>query len=711
MADTFETGRTIDQIIADLQAKKLKEKKKEKEKEISAPVVEEKTIAEDLTSKFVSPVVDFASEIDYPDFVKNVTMGVLDILGLTARAGGEGVASLGGIVYDPVALIVNTASKLATGGEGTDIPKLSSQMSDLLDSLGIPEPESSAEKIVNMVGQGMTAGGGTAVISKNLANFLTNTSKKVADILAKGPISQTVAGGTAGGSGQTVAEMGYGPVAQITAELAGGIFGGKGTNVKTSPVKDVDVIKKADDVNIPVLTSDVRPPTTFAGKWLQETSEMLPLVGTGKLRAGQQDARQDAVKNLAEYFGVNLGDDVDVIADVSKELLKKRSGDLTKYTSMKNSIIKNETLNKIGKVDVSKTVAVIDEEIKYLSQLRSKELAPIIDRLKDWKTSLLGQKTVTIDGKQVTINEGQNLQNIDLLRKQLGQSFQDPSLANLKQLGQQSLNKIYGPLRDDIGNFIKINGSKNDYKKWKVSNERLSGLAGDLDNSVFKNVLQKGEVSPENITRILFSKKPSDVKLLFKSLDLQGKANARTAIIGEMFKRSLNADESISPDRFAKEIKKMGNQIGIFFSDGDLKAVEGLGKVLSITRRASAANINPPTGRMLTIPIVGAIIQNMFGGATPMGMVATGTAMLSLGGVARILESPSVRNILIKLPKLSPGSPQEAELLKRLDDIIILETGGGEQTEDEPQEISGVLNNIIQNISPSAINKVNQAVS
>ena len=114
---------------------------------------------------------------------------------------------------------------------------------------------------------------------------------------------------------------------------------------------------------------------------------------------------------------------------------------------------------------------------------------------------------------------------------------------------------------------------------------------------------------------------------------------------------------------------------------------------------------------MLTIPIVGAIIQNMFGGATPMGMVATGTAMLSLGGVARILESPSVRNILIKLPKLSPGSPQEAEWLKRLDDIIILQTGGGEQTEDEPQEISGVLDNIIQNISPSAINKVNQAVS
>jgi hypothetical protein len=707
MADTFETERTIDQVIADLQAKKLKEKEKEKKKEISAPVVEEKTIAEDLTSKFVSPVVDFASEIDYPDFVKNLTDETIRQLGLTVRSGGEGLASLGGIVYDPVALIVNTASKLATGGEGTNIPALSSQMSDLLNSLGIPEPESSVEEVVNMVGQGMTAGGGTAAIAKNLSNFLTRNSKKIADILAKGPGTQTVAGGTAGGAGQTVAEMGYGPVAQITASLAGGILGGKGTNVKTEPVSEqiIKTAKKAEESGIPILTSDVRPPSTFAGKWLQRTSESIPVLGTGGIRDAQNKLRIKAVRDLAEYFGVSLGDDTDVIENVTQDLLRKRSGDLTKYTSMKNSVIKNETLNKIGKVDVSKTVAVIDEEIKYLSQLRSKELAPIIDRLKDWKTSLLGQKTVTIDGKQVTINEGQNLQNIDLLRKQLGQSFQDPSLANLKQLGQQSLNKIYGPLRDDIGNFIKINGSKNDYKKWKVSNERLSGLAGDLDNSVFKNVLQKGEISPENMTRLLFSKKPSDLKLLFKSLDLQGRANARTAIIADMFKKSLNADQSISPDVFKNQIKKMGNQLGIFFSEGDLKAVEGLGKILVLTKRGAEANVLPPTGAMVNIPIISGFLVQSLGGVGG-GAIAVG----GIGGIARLLESPAVRNILVKLPKLSPGSPQEAEWLKRLDDIIILQTGG-EQTEDYPQETSGVLDNIIQNISPSAINKVNQAVS
>ena len=67
------------------------------------------------------------------------------------------------------------------------------------------------------------------------------------------------------------------------------------------------------------------------------------------------------------------------------------------------------------------------------------------------------------------------------------------------------------------------------------------------------------------------------------------------------------------------------------------------------------------------------------------------------------LLSPAVRNILVKLPKVSAGSAQEAELLKRLDDILILESGS-----DDSESESDSLKNIIGNISTSTSNKVQQ---
>ena len=52
---------------------------------------------------------------------------------------------------------------------------------------------------------------------------------------------------------------------------------------------------------------------------------------------------------------------------------------------------------------------------------------------------------------------------------------------------------------------------------------------------------------------MLFSKKPSDVKLIYKNLDQVGKANAKASIIAEMFKKSVNADGSVSPEIFKSQ--------------------------------------------------------------------------------------------------------------------------------------------------------------
>ena len=84
------------------------------------------------------------------------------------------------------------------------------------------------------------------------------------------------------------------------------------------------------------------------------------------------------------------------------------------------------------------------------------------------------------------------------------------------------------------------------------------------------------------------------------------------------------------------------------------------------------------------------------------GVVAAG----SLGAIARIVESPAVRNILIKLPKVRANSPQEAELLKRLDDIVIRESSTereGEQIDDVSASDSPALQSLIETTNPDLL--------
>jgi hypothetical protein len=706
--------RTLAQIAADMTAKKgLKDSEFPVQEQ---PKPENLTFSQDLMAK-VAPITGWVTDtatdafenLSEDEFVNSVVDETMRNLGLTARAGAEGAASLIGIVYDPLKEIVNLGSKIA-GGKG-DIPSYRAQISSILDNLGLPEPETTAERVSGAITSGMSAGGGSVVVAKNLSKILSGLSQKVSQIMATAPTAQVVGSGTGAGSGQTAAELGYNPVVQLGASLVGGLAGGRAANVKATPISQTvkNTVKDAETAGVPVLTSDARPPTTFAGKWLQKTTESIPILGTGGVRSAQQDLRAEAVQNLARSFGVNLGDDVDTISAVTQDLLRRRGSQLTKYTGLKSSVINSEQLKNAGSVSVIRAVSAIDEQIAILSRLRSDQVGPIIERLRDWRGALLGEKTVKgPNGRNIVVQEGQSLENIELLRKQIGQSFESADLASVKQLGQKSLNLIYGPLKEDMRSFIQKFGNRNDVKRFDIANTRLSEMAGELDNSLFKRVLSKGEVTPETISSMLFSKKPSDVKLLFKNLDAAGQANARTAIITKMFKDSVNANGGVSPDVFKNQIKKMSEQLGIFFNQRDLQSVEGLGRILALTQRASQANLLPPTGAMLQIPVIGGLLTQTFGGVGA-GVVAAG----GLGALARIIESPAVRNILIKLPKIKSGSPQEAELLKRLDDIIIKESSmerEGDQIDDVNSSESPALQSLLQAMTPAQRAKIQQAV-
>jgi hypothetical protein len=597
-----------------------------------------------------------------PDLTADLTRQA----GLAGRYLAQGAAGIGGMVYDPVA----AAQNYLIGSEGllplvNDVAPLRQQVSQILTSAGVPEPAGLTERIIGAISEGMVGSAGMAGVAKGATNLLTGAGKAVSNVLAAQPGAQIAAGGASGFGAQAAAEAGAGPVGQIAASMAGGLAGGRaaGLGVAAPQAGLPAAIKEAEQAGVRVMTTDVRQPTTFAGKWLQRMGEMIPIAGTGGPRAAQQQERIDASVDLLRNYGVNEVGAAEnaVIASVTKDLLDKRLSDITKYTGMKGDVIKRLSQPNVT-VPVTKSVAKINEEIARLNQISPKQFKPVIDRLMTWRDDLTGTREVNLpNGQKQVVQQGQPLATIEVLRKQIGEAFADPSLASVRSEGERVLNSIYKPLREDMGDFIKASGQRRDFDKWSVANKQLSRMMDDLEVNAVRNVLDRGNATPEAVRTLLFSKKPSDIRALYRNLSADGKRNARTAILQEAFTKIGGEFESLSPDKFKRQLVDLGAPVGVFFSGQDLKAVEGLVRTLKMTEQAGRAGVSTPTGERLALPVLAAYLTQTLGDAG-----AALTTGATIGGLARVYESAPVRNLLLKIPQVAAGSAEEAELFKRL---------------------------------------------
>lgn len=550
--------------------------------------------------------------------------GAIRGLGLGTRSVAEGLAGTIGLAYDPIAATMNAAL-------GTEIPPFQEQVSGALTGAGLPQPQTMQERVLSAAQSGAAGSIGSVGAGRAIGGAVGN-------VLASGPVAQVAGGAGAGAGAQTAAEMGAGPVGQAAAGLVGAVAGAGATKVGRPVVSQqtVEDVARAERAGITPMTSDVLRPDTFIGRSIQRIGELVPLVGTGPVRAAQQAARVSAVRDLARVFGA----DSQASDDVMKSLLAKRGADLEKYSVLKNDVITATP----GKVDVTNTVKAIDDQVASLRGLKTAEVQPVIAKLEDWKRAI----------------QDQDLSNIELLRKQIGEAFEAPDLANVRTTGKKALSAIYKPLNEDMGNHIKANGQPRDFTKWKVANKRLSEMMGELDNTSLKTALAKGDVTPERIKTLLFSNKPSDVKTLYKNLPPEGRARARAAVLEEAITKATNGDE-LSPQKFRSQLVKMGSQIGVFFSGDDLKAVEGLRRVLDMTSRAGETAAFGPTG-VQTLPVVGGMALTDLAGSFGSGVLSAG----AIGATFRGIESRPVRNLLLALSKTDAGSKEEAAIIKRI---------------------------------------------
>jgi hypothetical protein len=188
---------------------------------------------------------------------------------------GAGAATLAGLIGDPIVGSVNSLF-------GTKYTLPTDAMEDLLTRVGVAEPRTAAERIMQTTaagasgaiggvaaGQALQAAARAPVKPSSLAEQGSAVTREVGRLLAATPGFQALAGGTAAAAGGVAKEAGAGPVGQIAATVGGALVPSipAATRAVTQQVArqvapaGAGIRERIEPTSIEQLRAGVEPPT------------------------------------------------------------------------------------------------------------------------------------------------------------------------------------------------------------------------------------------------------------------------------------------------------------------------------------------------------------------------------------------------------------------------------------------------------------------
>jgi hypothetical protein len=130
---------------------------------------------------------------------------------------GAGAATLAGLVADPIVGSINSMF-------GTTYTLPTDALQDLLTRVGVAEPRTAAERIVQTTAAGAGTAGGSVALGQTLQAAAGPVTQGVGRLMAAAPGLQVASGASAGAAGQIAKESGAGPLGQIAASVGGGLL-------------------------------------------------------------------------------------------------------------------------------------------------------------------------------------------------------------------------------------------------------------------------------------------------------------------------------------------------------------------------------------------------------------------------------------------------------------------------------------------------------
>ncbi|MGA6009215.1 DNA transfer protein [Escherichia coli] len=390
---------------------------------------------------------------------------------------------------------------------------------------------------------------------------------------------------------------------------------------------DQQLLKRAAAADVPVMTSDVVPPKTKLGNQLQGYSEGV-IAGTGPMRAAQQDARTKLVNRFTEKYGDY---DPSVVVDSLK------SG-VAREKSLAKSKLNSLSGRMVGKpVDTSGAIRAIDGAVNELGKLKGVSDTQTISALNDYKNAI-----------QEITNGDDAFELLDKLRTQFRIDVKGDRTV-LPPMSQTMVDRVYNSLTNSLSKSIAKGLSPKDASAWRAGKADYAKMATHATQTRLKNVLNKGDLTPEAVNTIVYGQYGSDIARLYGKLDQKGKDMLRAAYISKI------ADKvGDSPQKMMTELGKLQKQANgqVFktvFGGKNGKEIEGMLSILDATKRASEANVVTKTG--MTLATLVRVIGNL----------KTGGALLAgetgIGLMSRVYESPMARNALLRLANTKAGTP------------------------------------------------------
>ncbi len=400
-------------------------------------------------------------------------------------------------------------------------------------------------------------------------------------------------------------------------------------------------LRFAKEQDLPITTTDVVQPGTFAGKSAQALGEKIPVTGTGGLRRGQQEARQKTVTEFSERFGEYNPEEVMKSLTRQTNRVKEGAG------RARQSVLDRMSDSPIR---TRKAVDSIDNEIARITKspsgqtLKTADLSTV-QKLQDYKADILADPS---------------FESMERLRTNFRTDVKGDRIV-MPNRSEAAINRIYDSMTKDMDQAIESALGTRQLEQWKRANSIFAGEAQKIKNTRLKNILQRGDLTPEVVNNMLLSNKPSEVKILYNSLDMRGKQQARAGLISKALDNTAD-----SPDRFLNNLNKMSKQTGIAFSGDDRQYLEGMKAYLDATRRAAKAGVTTPTGQELfQITVPAGVAADVVGH----GGVGVG-ATLGYGGLARAYESAPVRDLMIKLSSINPRSAAFEQYVQTVSEVL-----------------------------------------
>lgn len=330
--------------------------------------------------------------------------------GLTARSGIEGIGDIVGIVQNPLSAM--------TGGA---IRRSSEVYPELATNIGLPQPETSTERISGAGVRGLIGAGSMIGAGGQLARA-PGLLEQFGNVLSSQPISQALSGIGGGTGAETVKQAGGGEGLQLAGGLIGSIAGG---SLASTGQRIPALLKSSDQQYI------VPPSQTNAPSGLSKALETV----SGKAKTEQYaSVKNQAITNQKVLKDLGMPKDTqlspEVLSNYRKQVFDegyapvKTSGAVTADAKLKADLIK-----------------IIDEPRKLLNDFPNSPAA----------LSVVKEVSDIASAAQKPFDAGSALSKIKELRElsskayagqetSLGKSYKDLATALEDQLGRH-LNK------------------------------------------------------------------------------------------------------------------------------------------------------------------------------------------------------------------------------------------------------------------------------